>query len=260
MELERYGPWALILGASEGVGPCFARELAAAGIHLVLVARRTAPLEELARELRAEHGVEVRTLGADLTLPDALERVRAVTDPLEVGLMIFLAGASHLVAGFYDRPVEEYLRIVACNVVAQTSFCHHFGGRMRERKRGGIVLVGSTTANAGTALVAAYAASKAFVQTLAEGLWYELRPHGVHVLGLILGLTRTPAMARLGLRMDHPDFPPADPEAVAREGLEFLADGPIRVTGGNAAFVQRLRELPRAEAVEIVSRGSRELG
>lgn len=259
MKLESFGPWALILGASEGVGVCFAHKLAAKGIHLVLVARRIAPLEELAREIRAQNGVEVRTLAADLTQPDALDRVRAATDDLEIGLMIFMAGASHLVAAFHDRPVEDYLRIVACNVVAQTTFSHHFGGRMRERKRGGIILVGSTTANAGTALVAAYAASKAFVQTLAEGLWYELRPHGVHVLGLILGLTRTPAMARLGLRMDHPDFVPADPDAVAQEGLEHLAAGPIWVTGGNGAFVQRLRELPREEAVELLSRGSREL-
>jgi short-subunit dehydrogenase len=94
---------------------------------------------------------------------------------------------------------------------------------------------------------------------LAEGLWYELKPHGVHVLGLILGLTRTPAMERLGLAMDNPEFPPDDPDEVAAEGLTHLPDGPIWNVGGKAEGARFLSSLPRDQAVSFMAKGAKDL-
>src|SRR5579862_6273069 len=98
---EQYGPWALIAGGSEGVGASFAHKLAAAGIHLVLLARKPEPLDVLAREVRDRHGVEVRTVSVDLTAPDALDRVRAIADDVEVGCLIYNAGT--------DNKAREFL-------------------------------------------------------------------------------------------------------------------------------------------------------
>jgi short-subunit dehydrogenase len=136
---------------------------------------------------------------------------------------------------------------------------HHFGGRMRARSRGGIILVGSMAGYAGGADIAVYTGAKAFSRIFAESLWYELKPHGVAVLGLILGATRTPAMARAGMVMDDPNMPLADPEVVAREGLDHLADGPLRIAGGSYEGAHYMSTLPRAEAVALQSEAGRAL-
>jgi short-subunit dehydrogenase len=218
--LQQYGPWAVIAGGSEGVGVSFARLLAAAGINLVLLARKPGPLEDTARGLRATFGVDVRTLSVDLTDPEgALDRVRTMTDPLEIGMLIYNAGTDNHAADMFDRPYADARRTIALNVIGQTLFAHHFGGAMRARGRGGIILVGSLLAYAGGGGMSIYAATKSFSHTLAKGLWYELRPHGVEVLSLVLSATRTPAAARLGLRMDHPGMEASDPDVVAAEGL-----------------------------------------
>lgn len=156
VELNRIAPWALIAGGSEGVGACFARRLASQGINLALVARKPEPLEALAAELRAE-GVEVRTLRADLTAPDALEQVRAITDDLEIGLMIHNAGSICEFGDFVDSPLERAEGTIKINVLSQVHFAHHFGGAMRHRGKGAIVLMGSMAGNAGCAKTAAYA-------------------------------------------------------------------------------------------------------
>jgi short-subunit dehydrogenase len=257
MDVEHYGPWAVIAGGSEGVGAAFARKLAAAGINLVLIARKTAPLEQVAREIGDGCAVSIRTLPLDLSASDAVERVKAITDDIDVGLLIYNAGAESALADFLDRDIADSERMIARNISVPTRLSHCFGARMRARRRGGIILVGAVGGYAGGPGMAMYSASKAFDYILAEGLWYELRPHGVHVLGLVLGATDMPALARIGMKTDTPGFIAADAAEVALEGLDHLADGPIWHTGGTEPTAQYLRAMPRAEAVTMIADASR---
>ena len=250
--VERYGPWALIAGGSEGVGASLARQLAAAGFNLVLLARKEGPLDALAADVRAL-GREVRTLSLDLARPDALEQARTLTDDIAVGLLVFMAGAGHRIAPFHDYPLEEWTTTLNCNVTGQASFAHHYGALMKQRGTGGIVLVASMAGMAGSGSMAIYTAAKAFSITFAEALWYELKPFGVDALSLVLGATKTPAMARTGLKMDHPDFPAADPDDVAAECLAHLGDGPVWFASGTAASADHIRAMPIRDAVVRMS-------
>uniref|UniRef100_A0AAU3H5H5 SDR family NAD(P)-dependent oxidoreductase n=1 Tax=Streptomyces sp. NBC_01401 TaxID=2903854 RepID=A0AAU3H5H5_9ACTN len=243
-----YGPWAVVAGGSEGVGASFAHQLADAGINLVLIARKPGPLDETADKVRAK-GVEVRTLALDLLDPGALASVREVTDGLEVGLLIFNAGANSYGHEFVTGELDRVQDVLDLNITAQLALTHHFGALMKERGRGGIMLVGSLSGYLGQAQISVYSAAKAFSRVFAEGLWLELRPYGVHVLELVLGVTRTPAMERAGLRMDLPGLVVAEPDDVAREGLEHLADGPVHIAGGNAATAEKRSGFPRADLV-----------
>jgi short-subunit dehydrogenase len=257
MDVEQYGPWAVIAGGSEGVGAAFARKLAAAGINLVLIARKTAPLEEVAREIGNSFAVSIRTVPLDLAADDAADRVKAVTADIDVGLLIYNAGAEARLGDFLDRDIADSDRMIARNITVPTRLSHHFGARMRARRRGGIILVGAVGGYAGGPGMAMYSASKAFDYILAEGLWYEFRPYGVHVLGLVLGATDTPALARIGMKTDTPGFVAADAADVAQEGLDHLPAGPIWHTGGTEATAQYLRAMPRAEAVAMIADASK---
>ena len=247
MDLEKYGPWAVIVGGSEGVGAAFARQLASSRFKLVLVARKVAPLEELADEL-TQIGAEVRVLSADLSRPDAIDRVRAVTDDVEVGLLIYNAGANSVRGNFVELEPEVYRSVIGVNVVGQTEFAHHYGAGMCRRGRGGIILCGSTSSYMGAPTLAAYTASKAFSRIFSESLWAECRTVGVDVLHLNIGFTATPAMARLGYNLDAAQLP----EDVAQEGLDNIANGPVWIVGGpdNRALAERRSTVQnRAEAI-----------
>jgi uncharacterized protein len=253
MDYGQYGPWAFIAGGSEGVGASFARKLAAKGVNLVLAARKPEPLAGLADEIQRQNAVAVRTLALDLTSPDMLARIKVATDDIEVGLLIYNAGADSTIAEFHDRDLADAERKIALNVMGPTRLAHHFGSGMRQRRRGGILIVGSLAAYAGNPRTAMYAGVKAFECIFAEGLWYELKPYNVHVLALMLSVTRTPAIARMGLRFDVPGFLAAEPDDVAQEGLDHLAQGPVWHAAGNEAVAQHLRSLPRTEAVALTA-------
>jgi short-subunit dehydrogenase len=253
--LERYGPWALIAGASEGIGAAFAEQIAAHGINLILVARNQGRLDELATSIRADAGVSVRTAAVDLTEPDTGERIAHVAEGCEVGLLVFNAGARTRYGDLVDDPLDITVRQIHLNCVAPATLCRLFGAPMKARGRGGIILLGSMSGLAGAAGMAVYAAGKAFDATLAESLWFELNPNGVHVLGLIAGATATPAMERAGLHLT--EFSPMTSADVAREGLANLTNGPIWFAGeGNRAAAQHIRGMSRAEAVVAMSAGS----
>lgn len=239
------------------MGASFARLLASAGINLVLIARKPGPLEEVAREARTHSSVQVRTLQLDITQPDLLDRICAVTDDLDVGLMICNAGAAGNPLPFLKQPLDTALGIVRLNVIAQTTLSHHFGNRMADRGRGGIVLVGSMGGSAGCANLAAYSASKSYTQIFGEALWAEFKPLGIDVLVLLLGRTETPALARTEIA-DNPGMPaPADPEDMARQALDSVGNGPVCVPTHLAGVFQHLRALSRREATEVMSAGTR---
>jgi uncharacterized protein len=227
MNLEKYGPWALIIGGSEGVGASFARKLAASGFKLVLVARKLHPLQELGGELMVG-GAEVRIASVDISKPDSLERVRAVTDDIEIGFLVYVAGANNTRDNFVALDPTVYRSVIAVTVIGQAEFAHHYGALMCQRGHGGIILAGSLSGYMGAPSLAAYTGAKAFSRVFTEALWAECAPMGVDVLHLNIGFTATPAMARLGFDLTAA----APPEIVAQEGLDHIAEGPVWIAGG----------------------------
>ncbi|MFD1812704.1 SDR family NAD(P)-dependent oxidoreductase [Rhodococcus gannanensis] len=258
IDIAKYGPWAVIAGGSEGVGSAFADELASAGFNLVLIARKPGPLEETADKVRS-HGVEVRTLALDLLATDAVDRIRTATADVEVGLLIFNAGANSYGHEFVTGDLAGFAGVIDLNITRQLELSHHFGALMRDRGRGGIMLLGSLAGYMGSEHQSIYAASKAFSRVFAESLWLELAPFGVDVVELVLGVTRTPAMIRAGLNFDVPGMIVQEPEDAAREGLEHLADGPVWVAGGNYVGAQKRSGFPRDKMVKGAAEMMRKL-
>jgi uncharacterized protein len=254
---ERYGPWAVIAGASEGTGASFARQLAEKGLNLVLVARRREPLDVLADEIRAHSDVHCIVATIDLSIDNAASRMAEAAGGREVGLLVLNAGADPNGSMFLDNELANWDALVMRNVMTVMRACYHFARPMRERKRGGIIIVGSGACYGGLPGISVYGATKAFDLVLAEGLWAELRSHGVDVLNLILGKTDTPAHRELMARLGIP-FPEdcASADEVAAKGLERLAQGPVLNWGlsdddpgyaGTSAAARRMRILAIAE-------------
>lgn len=250
---EQYGPWAIIAGGSEGIGACFAHRLAASGIHLILLARRVEPLERTADALRQEHGVEVRTLALDLSSPDALSQIRAISDDVEVGALIYNAGGAGNAAALVDQSPESALGNLHLNTSTPTALVQHFAKPMRNRGRGGLLLIGSLGCIAGTKELAVYSAAKSYLLTFGEAIWAELTPHGVHSLVLVIGRTLTPALQRAGLG-DTEDAPAADPDQMAALGLDNWNNGPVLVDPSHMQAFEAMRAMPRRKAVEIMVR------
>jgi len=253
---RRYGPYALVAGASEGIGEAFARALASEGIHLVLVARRAGPLQALAGELRDARGIDVRAIPCDLADPDSVRALLAATADCEIGLLVYNA-ASSSVGPFLDTPVASHMAMIDVNVRAPVLLAHGLAVGMARRKRGGIILMSSLTAFQGTPLVATYGATKAFNLVLAEALWSEWSDHGIDVLSCCAGATATPGYDRVTPSQAAARFGPRPqaPGDVAREALAALGRRPVVITGrGNrlASFVLR-RVLSRKRAVLLMT-------
>lgn len=254
---QKYGPWAVIAGASEGVGASLADELARRGVNLVLIARNGALLEELSARIRGQYGVEARPLVQDLTSPDVGARVAEATNLLDVGLLIYNAGAANRTTEFLDDSFEDSLQQIKLACIGPVALARHFAPAMRERGRGGIVLVGSLACLAGSSLLAVYSAVKAFNVNLAEGLWAELQPHGVDVCCMPLGMTWTEALERMGYAYDPETVMLA--EDVAREIIENIGSGPTYPVGErNRTMASMVWTADRRTLVELMSAASRD--
>jgi uncharacterized protein len=247
---ERYGPWALLVGGSEGIGEHLARKLGVAGINIVLVARKPEPLAETSQKVREESGVEVRTLQLDIARPDLLERIREVTDDIEVGFMVHNVGGGGGFGPFVNLSLGAALTPILTNAVAITKLVNHYGRPMADRGHGGILFLGSMAGNAGSYYLVGYSAAKAWVQIFAEGLWAELQPKGVDVLVVPIGATDTPARRRSGT-VDADEMPVARPEDVAQEALDHLSEGPVYVAPQNLQYFDSLYAMSRRQAAEL---------
>ncbi|MEU9408234.1 SDR family NAD(P)-dependent oxidoreductase [Streptomyces sp. NPDC048281] len=247
---DKYGPWGIVAGGSDGVGAAFAEAMAARGINLVLVARRVPLLESAADVIRRRYGVQVRTVPLDLATDDAPVELADATADLEIGLLVYNAGSDDSTADFLDREPADHLRLVRRNCVSALETVHHFGAPMALRGRGGVILVTSGAAWAGGATRATYGATKAFGLVLAESLWAEWRAHGVDVLALVLGRTDTPSLHRLLGDEDQPLGGLADPVEAAEEALTHLGDGPTWISGSaDPAGASPVGALSRRDAV-----------
>ena len=142
----RYGPWGLVAGASEGVGSAFASAVAQRGVNVVLLARRPDVLDDVAARIRRDTGADALPVAVDLAAADAASRVVEATRDLEVGLLMYCAGADANYQPFLSEPVDTALAMVHRNCVVPTQLCHHFAAPMVDRARGGIILVGSGAA------------------------------------------------------------------------------------------------------------------
>lgn len=248
--LRQYGDWAIVTGASDGIGRALAVELAVHGLHLVLVARRHERLRVLADELAQRHGVQSRVLALDLGRPEALEQLKTATSDLDVGLLVAAAGygSTGPLAGSELSEELDQLQVNAGAVLAQ---CWHFGRVFAARGRGGIVLMSSVVAFQGTPMSANYAATKAYVQSLAEGLRHELKPSGVDVLASAPGPVASGFAARARMRMAHATAP----EVVARATLAALGrQATVRPGALSKLLGWSLATAPRALRVVIMGR------
>ena len=225
INLQKYGPWAMIAGASQGSGECFSRQLAQAGFNLVLVARRQEPLDSHADELRKQHGITVRTLSLDLMHEDAAQTMYAATADVEVGLYVSNAGSDMHLGAFLSRPLEKNLDIVNFNVRTVTAALYLFLGPMCARGRGGIVLMSSVSAMCGGQPGAGlYSATKAFDLTLAESLSAELREQNIDVIGIGASPMMTPTLLEYGVSFGNAK--PYEPAEVAATALALLGKTP----------------------------------
>jgi uncharacterized protein len=248
---QRYGPWALVAGASEGIGAAFARALASRGIDLVLVARRPEPLATLAAELP----VRTMTVTADLATPAGLAAVGAATAALEVGLVV--ANAAYAPSGpFVDADGADLQRVVDLNCGALVHLAHRYLPPMAARRRGGLIVMSSASGMQGNPLLSTYAASKAFGAVLAEGLWWELRGSGVDVLTCVAGAVSTPGLSRASRRNPPGTVTPA---AVAAAALDRLGRGPRVIPGAfmRVSTALMTRVMPRTSAIVLMARASR---
>jgi len=189
---QRYGDWALICGGSTGIGSEFAMQAASRGLNLLLTARRTEVLDATADDLRGRFPVEVRTLAADMGRPDIREIIGEFVAGLEVGLFIYNAAAEPQ-SLFLDTPTEELAANIAVNITTPTMLTWDLAKPMVDRGRGGVVLIGSMASLLGMKLFVHYGAAKAYEMILGEGLWDELRDHGVDAFTYVVGSTGTPS-------------------------------------------------------------------
>lgn len=244
---ERYGLWAVVAGASEGIGAAFARALAGRGMNLVLVARRPEPLAAISAELP----VPTRAVTADLATPEGLGAVVDATAALEVGLVV--ANAAYAPPGrFIDADRGDLRRVLDLNCGALVHLAHHFLPPMAARGRGGLIVMSSASGMQGGPLLSAYAASKAFGAVLAEGLWWELRGSGVDVTACVAGAVATPGLGRASKR---PAPGTVTPDSVAGAALAGLGRGPRVVPGAfmrlSTAMMARL--MPRRSAIGLMA-------
>lgn len=247
---ERYGPWAVVTGASDGIGREMAHRSGAAGLDLVLVARRRQALEQVGEELAGRHGVEYRVVATDLGEADAAAQLAAATADLDVGLLVAAAGFGTS-GRFVDARLEEELAMVDVNCRAVTALCVLFGRRLVARGRGGIVLMSSLVAFQGVPFAAHYAATKAYVQSLAEALHVELAPAGVDVVAAAPGPVHSGFAARAGMRMGRA----LTPEEVAKGTLGALGRrATVRPGWLSKVLEGSLAPLPRPVRVRAMGR------
>jgi uncharacterized protein len=252
LDVDRYGPWAVITGASSGIGGGFARRLAGSGLNVVLAARRTELLSELGERLSAAHGIDHRVVSVDLAEPDGPFRLIRATADLDVGLLVSNAGTG-LPGDFLTHDVADLHRIVRLNSTAHMELAHHFGERLVSRGRGGMVLVSAGGALHGLPHMVNDSASKAYVLNLGEGLHHELAPSGVDVTVLLPVAVDTPIIDLFGMDRASMPLEPQSVEACVDETLSALRKGRATLVSGRPMRLMT-RLTPRSVSIRMNGR------
>lgn len=231
---NKFGTWAIVTGASSGIGKEFANQLAREGMNLVLIARRENLLKELADDLERNFKIQAKYLVMDLTDENIIERIEDATKGLDVGFIVSNAGGARMGA-FHKIPMIDFESMIKLNVSAQMKISHWFSTRrIKENKKGGLLMVSSTTAFQGVPYGADYAAAKAYILNLGEALNYELKSQGINVTVLVPGPTDTPGLND-NADADMAAHLPMKPQAVdqlVKEGLSAITKNKPSHIGG----------------------------
>jgi uncharacterized protein len=231
LDKKRFGPWALVTGASSGIGKEFARQIAASGINIVLVARREDLLKEVGVEFSKRYGVEYRVVVLDVSREDFIGQLASATDNLDIGLVVSNAGTGN--SGEFLKLDRQLLQAtLRLNTMAHLGITHHFGAKLAERRRGGIILVGAMGAENGVPFMANDGGAKAYVHSLGEALQYEFKPLGVYVTVLAAGFTNTAVLEKFGLDPKSLPMKPMSVEQCVSEGLSGLLKNRSRIVPG----------------------------
>src|ERR1700720_1063833 len=231
LDKKRFGPWALVTGASSGIGKEFGQQIAASGINIVLVARREDLLKEVGVEFSKRYGVEHRVVVLDVSREDFIRQLASATDDLDIGLVVSNAGTGN--PGEFlklDRQLlEATLRL---STMAHLDITHHFGAKLAKRRRGGLILAGAMGAENGVPCMANDGAAKAYVHSLGEALHYEFKPLGVCVTVLAAGVTNTAVLEKFALDPKTMPTKPMSVEQCVSEGLSGLVKNRSRIVPG----------------------------
>lgn len=244
---QRYGKWAIVTGASSGIGKELAMRLADSGLHLVICARSVQALESVAAYAKQQGGQAV-TIAADLTTPAGVNTLLEAANGLDIGLLVASAGYGTS-GSFLQTALEDEVNMVRLNCEALLSLTHHFARYFAQRKRGGIVLLSSIVAFQGVPFAANYAATKAYVQSLAEALALELAPYQVDVLAAAPGPVASGFGQRAGMTMGMA----LTPEQVGLPILQALGRSHSVLPGFlSKLLVYSLRTVPRWGKIRIM--------
>src|SRR6266478_4389860 len=231
IDKKRFGPWALITGASSGIGREFARRIAASGINIVLVARREALIKEAGAEFSKDYGVEHRVVALDLAEDGFMGKLASVTDDLDIGLVVSNAGTGN--PGDFLKLDRQLLQAtLRLSTMAHLDISHHFGAKLAKRRRGGLILVGAMGAENGIPRIANDGAAKAYVHSLGEALHYEFKPLGVYVTVLAVAVTNTEVLEKFGFDPKTMPMKPLTVEQCVSEGLNALRVNRSRIIPG----------------------------
>src|SRR2546422_8444297 len=231
LDKGQFGPWALVTGASSGIGKEFARQIAASGINIVLVARREDLLKEVGVEFSKRFGVEHRVIVLDVSREDFIGRLASATDDLDIGLVVSNAGTGN--PGEFLKLERQLLQAaLRLSTMAHLDITHHFGAKLAKRRRGGLILAGAMGAENGVPCMANDGAAKAYVHSLGEALHYEFKPLGGYVTVLAAGFTNTAVLEKVGLDPKAMPVKPISVEQCVSEGLSGLLKNRSRIVPG----------------------------
>jgi short-subunit dehydrogenase len=231
IDKKRFGPWAIVSGASSGIGKEFARQIAAAGINVMLVARREALLQGVGLGIAKEFGVQYRVAAIDLSQEGFIGKLAEATRDLDVGLVVSNAGTLNL-GEFLNLDRRLLLETLRLNTMAHLDIALHFGKRLADRGQGGLLLVGSMGAGNGVPCLANDGGAKAYVHSFGAALHDEFKPLGVYVTVLPVGLTDTPVLAKLGMEPQTMPMKPMKVEQCVSEGLKALQENRSMIVPG----------------------------
>lgn len=246
----RYGPWALVTGASSGIGLELAELLASSGLHIILHGRRAIELEKIAQRLQSKYGIETDVIAADISSEEGTQAIIQFTNTRKIALFVGSAGFGTS-GRFLESNLEDEINMLKVNCEALLVLTWHFSKRFKEQKRGGIILLSSMVGFQGVPYAAHYAATKAYVQSFGEALAIELKPSGVDVLTAAPGPVQSGFGKRANMRMNMY----LTPQQVGIPILKALGRQATVLPGTLTKFlVGSLRTVPRWGKVRIMEK------